>query len=283
MTNTIIEKAPAKINLGLFILNKRSDGYHNVCSLFYPLINFYDTIEISLSSTPSLYVPNYPELENESNLVWKAYNLLKQDFDLPSISIILNKNIPYQAGLGGGSSDAIATIKAINKLFDLELTKEKLLNYANSLGSDCAFFIDCKPSIVKGRGDIINFIDLSLQDYLIVVFLPIFKGKLIHVSTAEAYNMINTNQDREDMESIINNHPIDEWANYLKNDFLDIFIQKYPFVNEFINTLYDNGALYVNLSGSGSAIFAIYDKKSERPIGSPTISKFSKIIYQGDL
>jgi 4-diphosphocytidyl-2-C-methyl-D-erythritol kinase len=282
MTNTIIEKAPAKINLGLFILNKRSDGYHNVCSLFYPLINFYDTIEISLSS-PSLYVPNHPELENESNLVWKAYNLLKQDFDLPSISIILNKNIPYQAGLGGGSSDAIATIKAINKLFDLELTKEKLLNYANSLGSDCAFFIDCKPSIVKGRGDIINFIDLSLQDYLIVVFLPIFKGKLIHVSTAEAYNLINTNQDREDMESIINNHPIDEWANYLKNDFLDIFIQKYPFVNEFINTLYDNGALYVNMSGSGSAIFAIYDKKSERPIGSPTISKFSKIIYQGDL
>ena len=282
MTNTIIEKAPAKINLGLFILNKRSDGYHNVCSLFYPLINFYDTIEISLSS-PSLYVPNHPELENESNLVWKAYNLLKQDFDIPSISIILNKNIPYQAGLGGGSSDAIATIKAINKLFDLELTKDKLLHYANSLGSDCAFFIDCKPSIVKGRGDIINFIDLSLQDYLIVVFLPIFKGKLIHVSTAEAYNLINTNQDREDMESIINNHPIDEWANYLKNDFLDIFIQKYPFVNEFINTLYDNGALYVNLSGSGSAIFAIYDKKSERPIGSPTISKFSKIIYQGDL
>jgi len=282
MTNTIIEKAPAKINLGLFILNKRSDGYHNIYSVFYPLINFYDTIEISLSS-PSLYVPNHPELENESNLVWEAYNLLKQDFDLPSISIILNKNIPYQAGLGGGSSDAIATIKAINKLFDLELTKEKLLNYANSLGSDCAFFIDCKPSIVKGRGDIINFIDLSLQDYLIVVFLPIFKGKLIHVSTAEAYNMINTNQDREDMESIINNHPIDEWANYLKNDFLDIFIQKYPFVNEFINTLYDNGALYVNLSGSGSAIFAIYDKKSERPIGSPTISKFSKIIYQGDL
>ncbi|HOF06694.1 MAG TPA: 4-(cytidine 5'-diphospho)-2-C-methyl-D-erythritol kinase [Bacteroidales bacterium] len=282
MTNTIIEKAPAKINLGLFILNKRSDGYHNIYSVFYPLINFYDTIEISLSS-PSLYVPNHPELENESNLVWKAYNLLKQDFDLPSISIILNKNIPYQAGLGGGSSDAIATIKAINKLFDLELTKEKLLNYANSLGSDCAFFIDCKPSIVKGRGDIINFIDLSLQDYLIVVFLPIFKGKLIHVSTAEAYNLINTNQDREDMESIINNHPIDEWANYLKNDFLDIFIQKYPFVNEFINTLYDNGALYVNLSGSGSAIFAIYDKKSERPIGSPTISKFSKIIYQGDL
>ncbi|HQH59344.1 MAG: 4-(cytidine 5'-diphospho)-2-C-methyl-D-erythritol kinase [Bacteroidales bacterium] len=282
MTNTIIEKAPAKINLGLFILNKRSDGYHNIYSVFYPLINFYDTIEISLSS-PSLYVPNHPELENESNLVWKAYNLLKQDFDLPSISIILNKNIPYQAGLGGGSSDAIATIKAINKLFDLELTKEKLLNYANSLGSDCAFFIDCKPSIVKGRGDIINFIDLSLQDYLIVVFLPIFKGKLIHVSTAEAYNLINTNQDREDMESIINNHPIDEWANYLKNDFLDIFIQKYPFVNEFINTLYDNGALYVNMSGSGSAIFAIYDKKSERPIGSPTISKFSKIIYQGDL
>jgi 4-diphosphocytidyl-2-C-methyl-D-erythritol kinase len=282
MTNTIIEKAPAKINLGLFILNKRSDGYHNIYSVFYPLINFYDTIEISLSS-PSLYVPNHPELENESNLVWKAYNLLKQDFDLPSISIILNKNIPYQAGLGGGSSDAIATIKAINKLFDLELTKEKLLNYANSLGSDCAFFIDCKPSIVKGRGDIINFIDLSLQDYLIVVFLPIFKGKLIHVSTAEAYNLINTNQDREDMESIINNHPIDEWEKYLKNDFLDIFIQKYPFVNEFINTLYDNGALYVNLSGSGSAIFAIYDKKSERPIGSPTISKFSKIIYQGDL
>jgi len=282
MTNTIIEKAPAKINLGLFILNKRSDGYHNIYSVFYPLINFYDTIEISLSS-PSLYVPNHPELENESNLVWKAYNLLKQDFDLPSISIILNKNIPYQAGLGGGSSDAIATIKAINKLFDLELTKDKLLHYANSLGSDCAFFIDCKPSIVKGRGDIINFIDLSLQDYLIVVFLPIFKGKLIHVSTAEAYNLINTNQDREDMESIINNHPIDEWANYLKNDFLDIFIQKYPFVNEFINTLYDNGALYVNLSGSGSAIFAIYDKKSERPIGSPTISKFSKIIYQGDL
>ena len=283
MTNTIIEKAPAKINLGLFILNKRSDGYHNVCSLFYPLINFYDTIKISLSSTPSLYVPNHPELENESNLVWKAYNLLKQDFDLPSISIILNKNIPYQAGLGGGSSDAIATIKAINKLFDLELTKDKLLHYANSLGSDCAFFIDCKPSIVKGRGDIINFIDLSLQDYLIVVFLPIFKGKLIHVSTAEAYNLINTNQDREDMESIINNHPIDEWEKYLKNDFLDIFIQKYPFVNEFINTLYDNGALYVNMSGSGSAIFAIYDKKSERPIGSPTISKFSKIIYQGDL
>ncbi|HOJ23635.1 MAG TPA: 4-(cytidine 5'-diphospho)-2-C-methyl-D-erythritol kinase [Bacteroidales bacterium] len=283
MINTIIEKAPAKINLGLFILNKRSDGYHNICSLFYPLINFYDTIKISLSSTPSLYVPNHPELENESNLVWKAYNLLKQDFDLPSISIILNKNIPYQAGLGGGSSDAIATIKAINKLFDLELTKEKFLNYANSLGSDCAFFIDCKPSIVKGRGNIINFIDLSLQNYLIVVFLPIFKGKLIHVSTAEAYNLINTNQDREDIESIINNHPIYEWAKYLKNDFLDIFIQKYPFVNEFINTLYDNGALYVNLSGSGSAIFAIYDKKSERPIGSPTISKFSKIIYQGDL
>lgn len=283
MTNTIIEKAPAKINLGLFILKKRTDGYHDICSLFYPLINFYDTIEISLSSTPSLYVPNYPELENESNLVWKAYDLLKQDFDLPSISIILNKNIPYQAGLGGGSSDAIATIKALNKLFDLGLDKNKILRYANALGSDCAFFIDCKPSIVKGRGDIISSFDLSLNDYFVTIFLPIHYGKPIFISTAEAYQLVIANENREDIVSIINNHTIDEWATFLKNDFLEIFIQKYPFVAELINALYDNGALYVSLSGSGSAIFAIYDKKSERPMWPPTISKFSKIIYQGDL
>lgn len=283
MNKIIIEKAPAKINLGLFILNKRLDSYHDLCSLFYPLMDFYDTIEISLSSTPSLSVPKHPELENESNLVWKAYDLLKQDFDIPPISIILNKIIPYQAGLGGGSSDAMATIKALNKLFDLELDKNKILQYANALGSDCAFFIDCKPSIVKGRGDIINFIDLSLHEYCIAVFLPIYNGKHIHVSTAEAYNLVNVNDSREDISSIVKNHTINEWRELLTNDFLEIFIKKYPFVNELINELYDNGALYVNLSGSGSAIFAIYDKKSERPLWSPTISEFSKIIYQGDL
>ncbi len=283
MSNTFIEKAPAKINLGLFILNKRSDGYHDLCSIFYPLINFYDTIEISLSSTPSLSVPNHPELENESNLVWKAYNLLKQDFDLPPISIILNKNIPYQAGLGGGSSDAMATIKALNRFFNLELDKNKILQYANALGSDCAFFIDCKPSIVEGRGDIINFIDLSLHDYCIAVFLPIYNGKPIHVSTAEAYNLVNVNNEREDISSIVKNHTINEWRELLTNDFLEIFIKKYPFVAELINELYNSSAIYVSLSGSGSAIFAIYDKKSGRPLWPPTISKFSKIIYQRDL
>lgn len=283
MNKIIIEKAPAKINLGLFILKKRADGYHDICSLFYPLINFYDIIEISLSHALSLLVPNHPELENESNLVYKAYNLLKEDFYLPPVSINLNKNIPYQAGLGGGSSDAIATIKALDKLFNLELDKNKILQYANALGSDCAFFIDCKPSIVKGRGDIISSIDLSLDNYQIALFLPIYDGKPLYMSTAEAYNLVNVNDNRQDISLIVKNHTINEWKELLTNDFLEIFIKKYPSVYELINELYDNGALYVNLSGSGSAIFAIYDKKSERPIWPPTISKLSKIIYQGDL
>ena len=250
----IIEKAPAKINLGLFVLKKRDNGYHDISTIMYPINDFYDIITISISETLSLTVPNHIELENEDNLVFKAYNLLKNKFNLPPVKIVLEKNIPYQAGLGGGSSDAVATLKALNKLFNLGLDANELLKFSIKLGSDCPFFVYANPLIAEKQGDILTTINLSLENKYIYIFLPYLNDKPIQVSTTEAYSQIKPNEFREDIKTIIKNYPMVQWKYQLKNDFLEIFINKYPFLYELIEKLYELGAIYVNLSGSGSAI-----------------------------
>lgn len=250
----MIGYANAKINLGLNILNKREDGYHNIESILYP-IKMYDVIEIIESkSSTKIHVKGKEAGAAEDNLCLKAYHLLKNDFDLPPVDIYLLKNIPAGSGLGGGSSDATHTLKVLNALFELNLSDIQLHNYAASLGSDCPFFITNKASLVTGVGtDIHPLESLDLQDYSICVLVP-----NIAISTAEAYQGIHTYQKEGQVLEIIE-LGIDNWRNDLFNSFEKGIIDQYPLIGHIKDELYTKGAIYTSMSGSGSAVYGIFE------------------------
>jgi 4-diphosphocytidyl-2-C-methyl-D-erythritol kinase len=252
-----------KINIGLYVIEKRSDGFHNLQTVFYPVKGLTDTLEInenktikSKTKTKVLFEQNGITLDcnSEENICIKAYNILDKDFNLPPVSMNLHKNIPAGAGLGGGSSDAAFVLKGINKLFSLNLSHDELLNYASKLGSDCAFFIDNKPAFATNKGDILNEINLSLiENYHIFIIKPD-----IHISTAEAYRNIVPVAPNISLKKLIK-LPIQTWKNNIKNDFEKYVFYKYPILENIKNQLYQNGAIYASMSGSGSAIFAFFE------------------------
>lgn len=248
----------AKINLGLDIIEKRSDGYHNISSCFYP-VPLCDVLELNLSNkfefiTSGLPIPG---IKNE-NLVVKAYKLLKKDFNLPNISIHLHKNIPLEAGLGGGSSDGAFALKMLNEFFDIYLDDIVLEDYAGLLGSDCPFFIYNSPTLVEGRGDQVNEIGVDLKGYFIGIVKPD-----LSISTREAYRSIQPGQPEHEIQSIINSMPVTEWKNFLKNDFEKSILEKHPVLSEFKARLYENGAIYASLTGSGSAMYGLFEIKPD--------------------
>ena len=245
----------AKINLGLNIVSKRDDGYHNLETIFYP-IGLKDALEIIESNTTDTYnfYSQGIKIDGnlEDNLIIKAYHLLAAENKIPPIDIHFIKNIPFGAGLGGGSSDAAFMLKLLNDTFLLGYSTEELERKAVKLGADCPFFIKNKPAFAEGIGDKLTSFDLDLKEYNIVLVKPD-----VFVSTKEAYSLIIPQSPEFSLREIIKK-PVSEWKKYMKNDFEKSVFSKYPEIENIKNKLYEMGALYASMSGSGSSVFGIF-------------------------
>ena len=245
----------AKINIGLDVLRKRNDGFHDLETIFYPT-QLCDILEIN-QSDDFLYSQTGIEIEGdvENNLVVKAFRLLKNEFDFPNVNIHLHKQIPFGAGLGGGSSDAAFTLKGINELFNLEISEDQLLNYAGQLGSDCPFFILNRPVFAEGRGEQFKPVDLSLEGWTMVLIKP-----ECSVSTAEAYGNIKPMVPNEKLLELIKS-PVMSWKDKVKNQFEESVFPLYPEIEDIKKRLYNKGAIYSCMSGSGSAVFGMFNSE----------------------
>lgn len=259
----------AKINLGLNVVEKRPDGYHNLETVFYP-IPLQDAIEMTVIDNPAesdgccghvdyrLKVSgNLLDGTPDDNLVIKAYKLLRNDFEIPPCSFNVFKHIPTGAGLGGGSSDAAFTIKALNDKFRLGLTDAQMEDYAVRLGADCAFFIKNKPILASGIGNVFSSIDLSLKGKTIVLVKPD-----VFVSTPDAYRLVKPQRPERPLSDLLS-QPIETWKDCVKNDFETSVFAKYPEIAGIKDMLYDEGAIYASMSGSGSSVFGIFDNPVE--------------------
>lgn len=247
----------AKINLGLNIVEKRPDGYHNLETIFYP-INLQDALEVTRRENNdkeyTLHISGSPlEGEPEDNLVVKAYKLLKKDYPgLLPVDIHMYKHIPAGAGLGGGSSDAACMIKLLNDKFSLGLSTERMEEYAVKLGADCAFFIRNKPVFATGIGNLFEPVELSLKGYHIILIKPD-----IFVSTRDAFAEIKPVRPAVSLKEIVR-QPMETWKNSMKNDFEDSVFKKFPEIAAIKDELYDLGAVYAAMSGSGSSVYGIF-------------------------
>jgi 4-diphosphocytidyl-2-C-methyl-D-erythritol kinase len=245
---------PCKINLGLRIVSKRADGYHDLDTCFYS-IPWTDILEIIPAQRTTFSVSGNPIPGNEhDNLCMKAYHLLKKDFDLPEVAVHLHKVIPTGAGLGGGSSDCAHTLRLLDTMFSLKLSQDKLMSYAATLGSDCAFFVQDKAMIGTGRGEILHPVNVDLAGkYLVLVKPP------VHVSTSEAYAGVTPHVPSENVQTIVETVPLRDWKGVLKNDFEASVFRHYPAIAEIKSYFYQLGAAYASMSGSGSAVFGIFN------------------------
>jgi len=251
--------ANAKINLGLNLTEKRADGYHNLETIFYP-IKLNDVVEIIDADETNCVIKGIDiPGDAEDNICLKAFKTLQKDFDLPHQQIILLKNIPVGAGLGGGSADAAFLIKLVNDKFTLGLSIEKMQDYARVLGADCAFFIENKPTFAFGKGDEFEDLKIDLSNYFMVLVKP-----EIHVSTAEAYSKVRVKQPTTSLKELIN-LPLSEWKGNIVNDFEILVFERYPEIDEIKTKLYAAGATFALMSGSGSSIFAIFERKVDLP------------------
>ena len=277
----MITKPNVKINLGLNVLRKREDGFHDLETLFVPYFDIHDTLEIVVgddySRTSAAIFGKYaPEMIEQGisedgklmitiarkegvdwdplkDLTAKAYFMLAEDFKMPPVKIFLEKTSPVGAGLGGGSADAAFALKMLNELCSLGLSELQLADYAARLGSDCAFFIYNRPMRGQGRGEILTPFELDMSAYTIQVVTP--AG--IAVSTKDAYGGIKPHLPEMALTDILS-RPIEEWDGMLVNDFEETVFAKYPELAAIKRSLYDSGAVYASMSGSGSALFAVY-------------------------
>ncbi|MCK4662199.1 MAG: 4-(cytidine 5'-diphospho)-2-C-methyl-D-erythritol kinase [Bacteroidales bacterium] len=253
----------AKINIGLNILEKRDDGFHNIETVFYPigLCDILEFIPIDKKSKHKYYFENtgiYANIIPENDLVIKTYNLLvKEKYHLPAIKIHLHKVIPLGAGLGGGSSNASFMLKYLNEYFRLNISEQKLKSYASKLGSDCSFFIDNIPCFASGRGDILKQIELNLSGYYIVLIKPDFS-----IETTWAYSQVKPKVPDTSLLELIKS-PVTEWSNLLINNFEKVIVNKHPEIAIIKEKLYKSGAVYASMSGSGSAVYGIFSKKPD--------------------
>jgi 4-diphosphocytidyl-2-C-methyl-D-erythritol kinase len=244
-----------KINLGLHVSGKRQDGYHDIETIFYP-IAINDAVEVVPATQSGISLSGLPlDGKTNDNLCMKAYAMLKTDFpDLPPVNIFLHKVIPAGAGLGGGSADGAFTILALDKLFELNLSKAQRLHYALHLGSDCPFFVINKPCYASGRGEILEPIDLDLSRYSFIIVYP-----YIHISTSWAFSEVKPDQKSRALKEIIAK-PVSYWKEDLKNDFEEPVFFKHPNLKLIKEKLYMYGALYASMTGSGSCVFGIFEK-----------------------
>ena len=253
----------AKINLGLNITSKRNDGYHNIETVFYP-IGWSDVLEVISpkegSNRFNLHLLGREiDCPPEKNLIWKAWNLLNNDYSLPPADFYLRKVIPFGAGLGGGSSDAAHTIMLLNEWADLRLSNEEMARYASKLGADCSFFIYNKPLFASGIGNCFEQIELSLKGYYIILVKP-----AIFVSTQEAYSLVEPKQPTVLLKEIVR-HPVEQWKNEMVNDFEQSVFARYPAIATLKQVMYDCGAVYASMSGSGSSVYGLFKEKTDYP------------------
>jgi 4-diphosphocytidyl-2-C-methyl-D-erythritol kinase len=243
-----------KINLGLNILSKRTDGFHELETCFYP-VRWNDMLEIIPSNTLEFscsgkLIPG----TLEDNLCLKAYHLIKADYPIAPVKIHLHKIVPIGAGLGGGSADAAFTLRLLNDIFNLQLSVPSFKKYAAKLGSDCSFFIEDIPMLGSGKGELLTPAEIVLKDIYMVLVKP---G--VHVSTKEAYAGVVPKSAVNSISEILH-QPIQLWKRLLVNDFEESIFPKYPIVDQVKNLLYNNGALYASMSGSGSAVYGLFDQ-----------------------
>ena len=247
-------KVNAKINIGLQIVRKRNDGYHDLQTVFYPTDFFTDTLRISPANAEILFKMESKEnLGNPcDNLCIKAFRLLQNDFGISNVEIFLTKGIPSGAGLGGGSADAAFTLKMLCDIFQLPVSKEKMVEYALQLGSDVPFFLMNKPVYATGRGEAITPIDLDLSQYRLKIVKPD-----IHISTKEAYAGVTPHETEVYLPDVLQ-HDVSQWKGVVVNDFEESLFVKIPELQQIKEDLYQEGALYVSMTGSGSAFFGIF-------------------------
>ena len=268
-----------KINLGLHVVGKRPDGYHDLETIFLPVHDLRDELEIlplntplsqpqAADSSPSLgeqpqstMVQDGIVLDNapEDNLCMKAWRLLHEEFGIPAVSIRLKKNIPFGAGLGGGSSDAAFTLKMLNEMFSLGLSVSNLEQRAAHLGADCAFFIQNRPAYATGIGDILEPLEINIPHSSFLIKIKIPEGE--HVSTKEAYSGLSPFTShlspRPDLREAVK-RPIGEWRNLIVNDFEASVFPAHPAIAALKEEMYRRGALYASMTGSGAAVFGIF-------------------------
>lgn len=244
----------AKINLGLNIISKRQDGYHEISTCFYP-VGWKDALEIVEAEETEISFSGRPIPGKGDNLILKAYNLLTADYDLPPVLLHLHKVIPIGAGLGGGSADAAFTLVQLNEMFGLSLTTEQLKEYAVQLGADCAFFIQNKPELAAGIGDCLSSASVNLQGKHLLLVFP---G--IHITTAEAYREVTPHVPAMELGDIFRQFSLEQWKDILINDFEASLFRIYPELDKIKHQLYDHGAVYASMSGSGSCMYGIFDQ-----------------------
>jgi 4-diphosphocytidyl-2-C-methyl-D-erythritol kinase len=246
----------AKINIGLNIISRREDGFHNIETVFYPigLSDVMEVIPTTKYSECKLSISGIPiGGEKNDNLIIKAYHLLKsKGFSLPVLEIHLHKIIPHGAGLGGGSSDGASMLMLLKQMFGLNISLKDLLNWALELGSDCAFFLDNTPSFASGRGEVLESLSLSLKGYSLLVVKP-----AVYVSTAEAYRNCVPQKPEKSLNELIN-LPVESWKDMIYNDFEHSVFLNHPQIKVIKEELYQRGALYASMSGSGSSVYGIF-------------------------
>ena len=280
----MITNPNVKINLGLNVLRKREDGFHDLETLFVPYFGISDTLEIIVGddfsrTSAALFGKYAPEMIAQGmsedgklmitiaraegvdwdplkDLTAKAYHILAEDFQLPPVKIFLEKTSPVGAGLGGGSADAAFALKILNELCDLQLSEDQLAAYASRLGSDCAFFIYNRPMIGEGRGEILTDHPIDIDAYDLQILTP--EG--VAVSTKDAYGGIKPHLPEVPLKEALS-RPVEQWDGLLVNDFEETVFAKYPELAAIKRSLYDSGAVYASMSGSGSALFALYSRE----------------------
>ena len=250
----MIKFAPAKINLGLHVLGKRSDGFHRIetCMMEIPL---YDIIEITKSDEYE-FIQSGIAVDGKSsdNLCTKAFLLLKRHHEISNVRIHLRKQVPIGAGLGGGSSDAVTVLKMLVELFQLQVSEKELEEISADLGSDCAFFVKGDSQLAKGRGEVLSSITLkSIPKYLVLL------NPGIHISTKEAYSNVTYLNDSASLKEVLS-MPTENWENCLTNDFEDSIFKNHPKIKELKTELYELGAVYAAMSGSGSSVFGLFSE-----------------------
>ena len=243
----------AKINIGLRITEKREDGFHNLETIFYPVKGIEDALEVVRADTFNFSMTGLPvDGIPDDNLVVKAYHMWQEKFGLPPVHIHLHKAIPTGAGLGGGSSDGAAMLQLLNEFFNLEMTSDKMMKDALSLGSDCPFFIQERPVFATGRGEIMDPVELNLSDFHLIIVKPDSR-----ISTAEAYAHVHPQQTRISLKALID-FPIGRWRGNIQNQFEKYVFSLCPEVEQLKRILYDNGASFALMSGSGSAVYGLF-------------------------
>lgn len=266
----------AKINIGLNIIEKRDDGFHNIQSVMYP-IALCDALEVieNTDTSPEQIVFTFSGIaipgSMRDNLCYFAYHLIANDYSLPNVKVHLHKHIPIGAGLGGGSADAAFFIRLLNDKFDLGISWGEMHHYARQLGSDCSFFISNKPAFAEDKGDQYESIKLDLGNYHIALIYP-----NIHINTAKAYSGVIPKQPVRSLENDIQTLPIEQWKNHIHNDFEDSIFIQFPELKKIKEQLYSLGAVYAAMSGSGSAVYGIFKEATSLRSEFPGI-----FVYEG--